>query len=110
MSGAAPAPTIALDHLVVACRSLDAGRAWCEATFGVLPQPGGRGVVRLVPDQFEREKGIGRGRRLPACALAGQEVRPEGVETKAGKGLLVAVALEAVGLQERLDPGVVNNL
>ena len=42
MSGAAPAPTIALDHLVVACRSLDAGRAWCEATFGVLPQPGGR--------------------------------------------------------------------
>ena len=33
---------IALDHLVVACRSLDAGRAWCEATFGVAPQPGGR--------------------------------------------------------------------
>jgi len=35
-------PTIALDHLVVACRSLDAGRAWCEATLGVAPQPGGR--------------------------------------------------------------------
>src|SRR5215213_5147612 len=35
-------PTNALDHLVVACRSLDAGRAWCEATFGVAPQPGGR--------------------------------------------------------------------
>ena len=35
-------PAIALDHLVVACRSLDAGRAWCEATFGVAPQPGGR--------------------------------------------------------------------
>ena len=35
-------PAIALDHLVVACRSLDAGRAWCETTFGVAPQPGGR--------------------------------------------------------------------
>ena len=34
--------TIALDHLVVACRTLDAGRAWCEETFGVAPQPGGR--------------------------------------------------------------------
>jgi len=34
-------PAIALDHLVVACRSLDAGRAWCESTFGVAPQPGG---------------------------------------------------------------------
>jgi hypothetical protein len=35
-------PAIALDHLVVACRSLDAARAWCEATFGVAPEPGGR--------------------------------------------------------------------
>ena len=35
-------PSIALDHLVVACRSLDAGRAWCEATLGVAPQSGGR--------------------------------------------------------------------
>lgn len=44
MSGGATAPAIALDHLVVACRSLDAGRAWCEATFGVAPAPGGRHV------------------------------------------------------------------
>ena len=33
---------IELDHLVVACSTLDAGRAWCEATLGVAPQPGGR--------------------------------------------------------------------
>ncbi len=40
---AAPAArSIALDHLVVACRTLDAGRAWCEATFGTAPAPGGR--------------------------------------------------------------------
>lgn len=37
----APAP-IEVDHLVVACRSLDQGRTWCEATFGVAPEPGGR--------------------------------------------------------------------
>jgi hypothetical protein len=40
---AAPAAgRIALDHLVVACRTLDDGRAWCEATFGVAPATGGR--------------------------------------------------------------------
>ena len=42
MNDATSLPAIALDHLVVACRSLDAGRAWCVATFGVAPQPGGR--------------------------------------------------------------------
>ena len=31
-----------LDHLVVAATSLAAGREWCEATFGVLPQTGGK--------------------------------------------------------------------
>jgi hypothetical protein len=36
------APSIVLDHLVVACRTLDAGRAWCEATLGTAPAPGGR--------------------------------------------------------------------
>jgi hypothetical protein len=42
-SGAgAPPPVIELDHLVVACRTLAAGRAWCEATFGVAPETGGR--------------------------------------------------------------------
>lgn len=42
MSAASAAPAVALDHLVVACRSLDAGRDWCEATFGVAPEAGGR--------------------------------------------------------------------
>ncbi|HJV61323.1 MAG TPA: VOC family protein [Albitalea sp.] len=32
----------ALDHLVVAARTLDEGVAWCERTFGVTPGPGGR--------------------------------------------------------------------
>jgi len=31
-----------VDHLVVAARTLDEGAAWCEATLGVTPQPGGK--------------------------------------------------------------------
>jgi hypothetical protein len=61
VSGAA-APALALDHLVVACRSLDAGRAWCEATFGVTPEPGGRHarmgthnlLLALASDRFPK--------------------------------------------------------
>ena len=30
-----------LDHLVIAATSLDEGVAWCEATLGVTPSPGG---------------------------------------------------------------------
>ncbi|HSC63437.1 MAG TPA: VOC family protein [Caldimonas sp.] len=41
VNAAPSAPTVALDHLVVACSSLDAGRTWCEETFGVAPEPGG---------------------------------------------------------------------
>lgn len=33
---------LALDHLVVAARSLAQGVAWCEATLGATPGPGGR--------------------------------------------------------------------
>lgn len=34
--------TAALDHLVVAARTLDEGAAWCESALGVVPGPGGR--------------------------------------------------------------------
>jgi Glyoxalase-like domain len=33
---------LALDHLVVAARSLAEGMAWCEAVLGVTPGPGGK--------------------------------------------------------------------
>lgn len=36
-----PSPTITLDHLVVLAASLDQAVAWCEATLGVTPGPGG---------------------------------------------------------------------
>lgn len=31
-----------LDHLVIGAATLEQGAAWCEATFGVAPGPGGR--------------------------------------------------------------------
>jgi hypothetical protein len=34
--------TTEVDHLIVAADSLDEGAAWCEATLGVVPQPGGK--------------------------------------------------------------------
>lgn len=34
-------PRAQIDHLVVAARTLDEGVAWCEATLGVVPEPGG---------------------------------------------------------------------
>jgi hypothetical protein len=33
---------VEVDHLVVACATLERGVAWCEATLGVTPAPGGR--------------------------------------------------------------------
>jgi len=33
--------TLALDHLVVAARTLDEGVAWCEQVLGITPGPGG---------------------------------------------------------------------
>lgn len=31
-----------VDHLVIGAATLEAGAAWCEATFGVAPGPGGK--------------------------------------------------------------------
>lgn len=40
--GAVPAAGCEIDHLVVAAHTLAQGAAWCEATLGVSPGPGGR--------------------------------------------------------------------
>jgi hypothetical protein len=37
-----PAMSTATDHLVVVAHTLEQGAAWCEATLGVAPGPGGR--------------------------------------------------------------------
>ena len=36
---------VAVDHLVIAAASLDEGVAWCEATLGVTPGPGGQHAI-----------------------------------------------------------------
>lgn len=37
-------PPLALDHLVIAARTLDAGVDWCDATLGLRPTAGGQHV------------------------------------------------------------------
>jgi hypothetical protein len=34
--------SVQLDHLVIAAATLEEGVAWCEATLGVTPGPGGK--------------------------------------------------------------------
>lgn len=41
MTALSAAPTLALDHLVVAAATLQQGVAWCQDTLGVTPGPGG---------------------------------------------------------------------
>lgn len=51
-----------VDHLIVAANSLDEGAAWCEATLGIVPQPGGKHalmgthnrLLNLSSDTFPR--------------------------------------------------------
>lgn len=42
MSGGATRPSAAIDHLVLACATLESGIAWAERTLGVRPEIGGR--------------------------------------------------------------------
>ena len=54
--------TCALDHLVLAARTLDEGVAWCEHTLGIVPGAGGRHalmgthnrVFAIASDAFPR--------------------------------------------------------
>ena len=59
--------TCAIDHLVVAAHSLAQGVAWCEATLGASPGPGGR---HAVMGTHNRLLAIGR----PAFPLAYLEI------------------------------------
>lgn len=48
-----------LDHLVIAAASLDQGAAWCEATLGVAPGPGGRHPLMATHNRLLRIDGPG---------------------------------------------------
>jgi hypothetical protein len=46
--------TVWVDHLVVAAASLEQGAAWCEATLGVAPGPGGRHALMGTHNQLAK--------------------------------------------------------
>lgn len=48
-----------LDHLVVGARSLEEGAAWCQATFGVVPGPGGQHAFMGTHNRLLRLAGEG---------------------------------------------------
>ena len=46
--------TTALDHLVIAAHTLEQGAAWCQATLGVVPGPGGRHAFMATHNRLLR--------------------------------------------------------
>lgn len=46
--------SVEVDHLVVAAASLEQGAAWCEATLGVTPGPGGQHALMSTHNRLLR--------------------------------------------------------
>jgi Glyoxalase-like domain len=62
-----------VDHLIVAADSLDEGAAWCEATLGVAPQPGGRHALMGTHNRLVNLSSPG----FPRCYLEIIAIDPE---------------------------------
>jgi len=58
-------PSSHLDHLVIAAHSLDQGVAWCEATLGITPVPGGEHPMMSTHNRLLRLEGA----RYPGAYL-----------------------------------------
>ncbi|MBP6252546.1 MAG: VOC family protein [Rubrivivax sp.] len=62
-----------VDHLIVAADNLDAGAAWCEATLGVAPLPGGRHPLMGTHNRLLNLSG----EAFPRCYLEIIAIDPE---------------------------------
>ena len=69
----AASPGLALDHLVVAARTIDDGVAWCEATLGVVPAPGGRHALMGTHNRLLALSSA----RFPRCYLEVVAIDPD---------------------------------
>jgi hypothetical protein len=66
-------PELALDHLVVAAASLDAGAEWIEARLGLRPMPGGKHATMGTHNALV---GLGPGSYLEVIAIDPQAPKP----------------------------------
>lgn len=87
----------ALDHLVVAAATLAEGVAWCEATLGVVPGPGGEHALFGTHNRLLKLQGDAD----PPAYLEIIAIQPGAVPTRAA-GLKRWFDLDDRDLQQRL--------
>jgi hypothetical protein len=87
----------ALDHLVIAARTLAEGMAWCEATLGVVPGPGGEHALFGTHNRLLRLHSA----TSPNAYLEIIAIHPAAVPTRA-HGLKRWFDLDDPALQQRL--------
>lgn len=89
-----------IDHLVVAARTLDEGVAWCEATLGVAPGPGGEHPLFATHNRLLKlDDGSNKPPYLEIIAI-----NPQATPTR-GAGLKRWFDLDDSVLQARLAQG-----
>ena len=87
-----------IDHLVVAARTLDEGVAWCEATLGVTPGPGGEHPLFGTHNRLLKLQG----EASPAAYLEIIAINPAATPTR-GNGFKRWFDLDDPALQSRLE-------
>ncbi|MGS5089146.1 VOC family protein [Hydrogenophaga sp. A37] len=86
-----------IDHIVVAARTLDEGAAWCEATLGVVPGPGGEHALFGTHNRLLRLSCA----QAPSAYLEIIAIHPQATPTRAA-GLRRWFDLDDPVLQARL--------